>query len=256
MSEMSHMRTQENGGPRRSSMKAAQMGVIVGGSALAIFGITRRSALGAALAAAGGSIVLAAATRGRQSNSSARASILVNCSREEAFQFWRNFENLPRFMNRLENVSVLDNHRSRWRALGPGSKEITWEAEIIEERENEFIAWRSLPDSDIQVDGIVEFTEAPENRGTLISTQLEFSPWPGTNGKFARFLGKGASFAIRQDLRRLEALLETGEIPTIEGQPHGPRDRMTAVMRLADPTRPIRPGSDLKQVMETRRSIA
>jgi hypothetical protein len=75
-------------------------------------------------------------------------------------------------------------------------------------------------------------------------------------GRLAKFLNKGANFAIRQDLRRLEALIETGEIPTTEGQSHGPRDFVTGVMRVADPTRPIRPESNLKDVFKSRRGIA
>ena len=159
-------------------------------------------------------------------------------------------------MNRLESVTSLPDRRSRWVALGPMGKTITWDAEITDERENEYIAWRSLPGSDLQVDGRVEFQEAPAGRGTLISTQIQFLPTPGTSNTLARFLNKGANFALRQDLRRLEAIIETGEIPTTEGQSHGPRDRVTGVMRVADPTRPIRPGSNLRDVYDARRRSA
>jgi hypothetical protein len=105
------------------------------------------------------------------------------------------------------------------------------------------------------VNGRVEFEKAPAGRGTLITARIEYSPVAGL-GAVARFLKKGANFAIRQDLRRLEALMEAGEIPTTEGQPHGPRDRVTGILRIADPTRPIRPGTDLKEAMAARRRIA
>jgi hypothetical protein len=72
----------------------------------------------------------------------------------------------------------------------------------------------------------------------------------------ANFLNKGINFALRQDLRRLEAILEAGEIPTVEGQPHGPRDVITGLMRVADPTRPIRRGSRLRDVFAARRRMA
>lgn len=159
-------------------------------------------------------------------------------------------------MNRLESVTVLDDRRSRWVALGPMGRPIHWDAEITGERENEYIAWSSLPGSDIHVDGRVEFREAPAGRGTLISARLEFRASPGMNVPLAKFLSKGANFALRQELRRLEALMEAGEIPTTEGQSHGPRDRATAAMRLADPTRPIRPGTNLKDALAARRRIA
>jgi uncharacterized membrane protein len=230
---------------------------VLGGSALALYGITRRSPFGIALAAGGGTLALVGATHKQQTNKpSTWTSLLVNCSTQDAYRFWRDFENLPRFMNRLENVTVLDNRRSRWVALGPMGQPIRWDAEITEERENELIAWRSLPGSDIQVDGRVQFKQAPAGRGTFISAKIEFGPLLGIGGKLANFLTKGANFAIRQDLRRLEAILESGEIPTTEGQSHGPRDVMTGVLRVVDPTRPVRRDSDLKTVFTQRRSVA
>jgi len=239
------------------STAAQKWGALIGGGALAIYGLTRRSPLGVALAAGGGTIAyLGANQKSRQSQSSTRTSLLINCTPQEAYRFWRDFENLPLFMNRLETVTVLDDRKSRWVALGPLGRRIKWDTEITGERENEYISWRSLPGSDIQVDGRVEFREAPANRGTLISAYLEFRPTQGTAGTLANFLNKGANFAIRQDLRRLEALMETGEIPTIEGQSHGPRDFVTGVMRVADPTRPFRPESNLKEVFQGRREIA
>lgn len=242
---------------KHRSVAAQKWGALIGGSALAIYGITRRSPLGVALAAGGGTIAyLGVNQKSRPSQSSTWTSLLINCTPEEAYRFWRDFENLPRFMNRLETVTVLDDRRSRWVALGPLNRRIKWDTEITGERENEYISWSSLPGSDIQVDGRVEFREAPASRGTLISVHLEFRPIQGTAGTLAKFLNKGANFAMRQDLRRLEALIETGEIPTTEGQSHGPRDFVTGVMRVADPTRPIRPESNLKDVFKGRREIA
>jgi uncharacterized membrane protein len=251
MVETSHSRSGNSQRKRSRSGSTQKWGALIGGGALAIYGLTRRSPLGLMLAASGGTIALLSANQQpRSSAPSVWTSLLVNCSREDAYRFWKDFDNFPRFMNRLESVTKLDDRRSRWVVLGPG-KRIRWEAEITEERENEFIAWRSLPESDVQVDGRVEFKEAPAGRGTLISARMEFSSLPGMSK-----LSRGANFAMRQDLRRVEALLETGEIPTVEGQSHGPRDRVTGVIRFADPTRPIRPESPLKNVYAQKRSIA
>ena len=248
------------GDVERGSCRAAdaqRWGALLAGSALALYGITRRSSLGVALAAGGGAIALLGSTQKSSSHSaSAWTSLLINCSPQEAYKFWRDLESLPRFMNRLHSVTVLDNRHSRWVAIGPMGREIRWDAEITDERENEYIAWRSLPGSDVEVDGRVEFREAPTNRGTLISARMRFHAVAGTSSGLANALNKAASFAMRQDLRRLEALMETGEIPTTEGQSHGPRDFITGVARVADPTRPIRPGSQLKEVFATRRGIA
>jgi uncharacterized membrane protein len=237
-------------------MSPQRWGTLIGGSALAIYGITRRSPLGMALAAGGGTVALLSANRAPIPESVTTTTILVNCTPQEVYTFWRDFENLPRFMKRLETVTVLDERRSRWVALGPAGRQISWDAEITSERENEFIEWRSLPGSDFQVNGRVEFRQAPAGRGTLISARIEYSPSLGTGNTIAKFLNKGANFIMRQDLRRLEALMEAGEVPTIEGQPHGRRDIVTGIMRVADPTQPLRPQSNLKDTFAARRRMA
>ena len=252
-------RTRSEDAARRSCrfVDARRWSALLAGSALAIYGITRRSSLGVAFAAGAGAIALLSSTpKTRSHSASAWTSLLINCSPQEAYKFWRDLENLPRFMNRLHSVTVLDNRRSRWVAIGPMGREIRWDAEITDEHENEFIAWRSLPGSDIELDGRVEFREAPAVRGMLISARMQFRGVAGKSSALANFLNKAASFAMRQDLRRLEALMETGEIPTTKGQSHGPRDVITGVMRVADPTRPIRPGSQLKAVFRGKRGIA
>lgn len=237
-------------------MSRPRLGVLIGGSGLAAYGIARRSKLGIVLAAAGGTIAALSAIGRHSPQTTTWATILINCKPHEAYQFWRNFENLPFIMNRLENVSVTDDRHSRWEALGPGGRPISWNAEITSERENEYIEWQSVPDSDVRVDGRVEFREAPAGRGTLIRARIEYTPIAGTSHSLAKFLNRGINFAMRQDLRRLEALMEAGEIPTIEGQSHGPRDLITGALRVADPTRPARRGVSLKDAMRAQRRIA
>jgi uncharacterized membrane protein len=239
------------------SLAVQRWGALIGGGALAIYGISRRSPLGVALAAGGGTLALLGTNQRTQSRTpSASTTLLVNCSPQDAYRFWRDFENLPRFMNRLHSVTVLDSRRSRWIALGPMGRPIRWDAEITGERENEYIAWQSLPGSDVKVDGRVEFRAAPAGRGTLISARLEFRAQAGMSSALVRFLNKSANFALRQDMRRLEALMESGEIPTTDGQPHGPRDVVTAAARLADPTRPFPREAKLRDVFEATRRLA
>jgi uncharacterized membrane protein len=257
MNDFSNTLSTDAGYRRLAPGSAQRWGAVIGGAALAVYGIQRRSAVGFALVACGGTIALLAGTQKKANEKpAARASLLVNCSREEAFRFWRDFQNLPRFMNRLESVRILDDRRSRWTVIGPAGKQISWDAEITDERENEFLEWQSLPGSDVQVSGRVQFQDAPADRGVMISVNMEFSSVPGISDSLTKFFKKGAGFAIRQDLRRMEALLEAGEIPTIEGQSHGPRDAVTGFMRMIDPTRPLRPRSDWKQAFASRRRTA
>jgi uncharacterized membrane protein len=241
---------------RRYRMEAAfRWSALITGGALALIGLSRRSRSGVAVAAAGGLLSYAGSKVGtRQRELIARSSIVLNCTPEEAYQFWNKFENLPLFMRHLESVTLMDQTRSRWIAIGPLGKRVTWDAEIAFDRKDDVIAWRSLPDSEIYVDGIVKFRNAPANRGTLITVVVIYQPPAGAIGNaLSKLLGKDPSFMMRQDLRRLKALIETGEIPTIEGQSHGPRSGVAAAARVINPDDPIKGDYKLTEVLEARR---
>jgi len=149
-------------------------------------------------------------------------AVTIQKPREELFSFWRNLENLPRFMRHLHSVTRIDDRRSHWIAQGPGGKMLEWDAEIINEERNERIGWRSLPGSDLDTAGSVHFKEAPGGRGAEVHVELQYIPPAGAFGAaFARLLGQDPADQIKDDLRRLKQIMETGETATIEGQPHG-----------------------------------
>jgi len=219
-----------NGGSRvdrRGRLAAAEpWASMIGGGALAVYGATRRSVSGAALAAVGGLLVYHGATAEKipeQIHIERSQTILKPV--EEVYRFFRNFENLPRFMSHLESVrTTSDSRRSEWRARGPMHAKVTWHAEITDERENQYIVWRSLPGSDIENVGSVQFRKAPGERGTEVAVSLEYAPPAGKLGhELARLFGENPEQQIREDLRHFKQLMECGEIPTTEGQSHGRR---------------------------------
>jgi uncharacterized membrane protein len=142
----------------------------------------------------------------------------INRSIDDVYRFWRNFENFPRFMRHLESVQQVSGTTSRWRAKGPAGMSVQWEAEMIEEREHERIAWRSLEGADVPNSGSVRFQRAPGARGTEIRVQLQYSPPAGAFGqRIAWLFGEEPSQQIHEDLHRAKQLLETGEIPLSDG---------------------------------------
>lgn len=149
-------------------------------------------------------------------------SITIGVAPNELYKFWRNFENLPQFMEDLESVTPLDSNRSHWIAKGPGGAKIEWDAEIYNEQEGEFIAWRSLPNADITNAGSVHFEEAPGGRGTYLKVVLNYNPPGGKAAQlFAKLFGREPGQLVDSNLRRLKQLLEAGELPTTEGQSSG-----------------------------------
>ncbi|HYD16466.1 MAG TPA: SRPBCC family protein [Candidatus Nanoarchaeia archaeon] len=237
---------------------AQRWATVAGCGALAAYGLSRRSVAGVVIAASGGALALfAAGAKSLQQEPVARASIQVNSSPEKVFQFWRDFQNLPRFMNHLSSVSVMPDGRSRWTAVGPLGSHVSWDAEIVNERENQSISWRSLPGSDVTVDGSVDFRSATGGRGTVVTTIMRYDPPGGPMGAaIAKLLGKDPSFMMRHDLRRMKALLEAGEIPTVEGQPHGRRTLKAAVARVVNPDRPAPRVADIAETISADRRIS
>lgn len=149
----------------------------------------------------------------------AKASTTINRPIEQVFAFWRRLDTLPEFMRYLESVERLPDGRSRWRARGPGGVKVTWDAETVEERDNELISWRSLPGGDMESHGTVRFAPAPGARGTEVRVEMAYRPPAGTIGRtVAWLLGRDPAQQITEDLRRLKQLLETGEIALSEGE--------------------------------------
>jgi uncharacterized membrane protein len=151
------------------------------------------------------------------------AAITVKRPRQEVYAFWRDMENLPRFMIHVESVRMLDQRRSHWAATGPAGKAVEWDAQIIDDRPGEIIAWRSISGA-LTNSGSVRFVDAPGGRGTEVHVEVRYEPPGGLVGAaVARLLGEHPDQQIRDDLRRFKQVMETGEVVRSEGSPEGVR---------------------------------
>jgi uncharacterized membrane protein len=156
-----------------------------------------------------------------------RKAITIDRPRDEVYRFWRNFENLPRFMQHLERVRVLDARRSRWTARAPAGASVEWTAELIDDQPNELIVWRSVDDATIPNTGSVQFTPASHG-GTAVLVELRYQP-PGGRlaAVVAKLFGDEPDIQVGSDLRRLKQVLELGEVvhsdATVLGKPHPAR---------------------------------
>jgi uncharacterized membrane protein len=148
------------------------------------------------------------------------AAVTINKPRAEVYAFWRGLENLPRFMKNLEEVVDLGDGRSHWVGKSPLGFKAEWDAEIVEDREGEYISWRSLPGSQVQNAGTVHFDDAPGDRGTTVRVSLEIG---GIGQIVGKAFGGVTQQQVKEDLKRFKQLLEAGEIATTDGQTHGNR---------------------------------
>jgi uncharacterized membrane protein len=213
---------------------------VVGGSLLILSAIARPRKLGIPLFLSGGYLIYRgvsghcltyqilninrAGEKGELGISNTRA-LTINRPRQDVYNFWRNLENLPTFMEHLESVETLDGGEakiSHWKAKALLDKTVEWDAEIYHDLEYEEIAWRSLPGSFVPNSGEVYFRDAPGGRGTEVHVRLVYNPPGGSAAAaIARIFGKEPDRQIAGDLRRLKQIMEAGEIPTVTGQTSG-----------------------------------
>jgi uncharacterized membrane protein len=150
-------------------------------------------------------------------------SVVVNRPVREVYQFWRSFENLPRFMDHLESVTIIDETRSHWVAKAPAGTRVEWDAVIHNELEGQLIAWRSLPGADINNAGSVHFSPVAGDPGsTEVRVVLSYEPPAGKVGAtVAKLLGEEPSRQVADDLRRFKQVMEASETPGNARHPAG-----------------------------------
>lgn len=218
-------------------MDVERIASAIGGGAVALYGLTRGSLPGAAMAALGSAPLLYRAVTGQRPTLKAltgnatqaeraiqvERALTIDKPAAELYAFYRDFARLPQFMTHLESVTTSGEgaRRSHWVAKAPLGQTVQWDADITEERENEFIAWRSLPGADVDNRGSVTFEPAPGGRGTVVRVSFDYNPPAGA--AVARLFGEEPNQQVLDDLRRFKQLMEAGEIPTTDGQPAGER---------------------------------
>jgi uncharacterized membrane protein len=151
-------------------------------------------------------------------------TVTINRPRDELYRFWRDLTNLPRFMENIESISVIDDTRSHWVVSAPGGKTVEWDSIITKDVPGRLIAWRSAEGADISNSGRIEFRDAPPGRGTEVTATIAYDPPAGTLGKLAaKLFQKEPRIQARRELRRFKQLMETGEISTSEPPKAAPR---------------------------------
>jgi uncharacterized membrane protein len=150
---------------------------------------------------------------GKGSSIVARA-VTINRPVGELFAYFRDFANLPTFMENVERIEVFDQRRSHWVVKGPAGKSYEWTSAITDEVPDRLIAWSSEDGADVPNSGRVEFRDAGA-RGTVVTATILYDPPGGVIGKLiAKMFQREPAIQARRDLRRFKQLMETGEIAT------------------------------------------
>lgn len=147
-------------------------------------------------------------------------SVLINRPRSELYTYFRDFQNLPTFMENLKAVRPEGGKVSTWVVKAPAGKTVEVKTKVVAEKKGELIAWASTPDSTIESRGRIEFRDAPGNRGTYVTLVIAYDPPGGMLGKWAaKLFRREPEVQARVELKRFKMLMETGEIATSDNRP-------------------------------------
>ena len=222
--------TEDKGNQNEGSGDTGKWASLIGGGAMVLMGLRQRSLRGALMAIAGGGLAYQAAKSqggitealGLDKTIKVEKTVTINKPAAELYRYWHDFGNLSSFMKHVKSVTVIDQKRSHWVATAPLGATVEWDADIIEDRENEFISWASVENADIDNSGFIRFKPAPGNRGTEVKVVMEYAPPGGAaTAAIAKLFGEEPEQQIGDDLHRFKMLMEAGEIATTEGQPKG-----------------------------------
>jgi uncharacterized membrane protein len=201
---------------RRTAIATA---AIVGITAADVYAAARISASSARSQTRPTALAPSRPTRGRTLD--VTGAVTISRPVEEIYGYWKQLENLPGFMAHLESVRA-DGGLTHWVAKAPGGRTVEWDAEVTEDVPNERISWRSTENASVSNSGTVRFAPAPKNRGTEVRVELQYSPPGGAVGAaVAKLFGEEPDQQVRDDLRRLKQVLETGQVTRSEGSPEG-----------------------------------
>jgi uncharacterized membrane protein len=211
---------------------------VIGGGVLGLYGLARRSPLGLVLGLAGAALLARGMTgqplrklvsgqhlgerigHGLSQTIDFEKSIHIDAAPDEVYDLWNNYENFPRFMPHVVEVSDLGRRRSHWVVKGPGGTEFSWNAVLTEQTRPHRLAWRSEPGAEIPQSGSVQF-EA-QRGGTLVTVRMSYTPPAGVIGHgLATLLGADPKARMDEDLARMKAFIERGAVPDKGAQDTG-----------------------------------
>ncbi len=145
-------------------------------------------------------------------------SIEVEVPIATAYNQWTQFEEFPRFMEGIEEIKQLDDRRLHWTAEFGGTRH-EWDAEIVEQKPEERVAWKNVDGKDNA--GVVTFHKIDDDT-TRVMVQMDWAP-EGIKEKIGAALGADDR-RIKGDLERFKEFIEARGSETGAYREEVPRD--------------------------------
>lgn len=142
-----------------------------------------------------------------------KTTVLIDRPRDEVYAFWKKLDNLPLFMHHLDSVTILDEHRSLWKAKIPGGLgTIQWESEIVHDAPGERIGWQSLPGSQVINAGNVRFKDAGSGQTELLAIISYEAPGGIVGEGVGKLFNPVFERIVHADLERFKAFMESSAV--------------------------------------------
>jgi uncharacterized membrane protein len=135
--------------------------------------------------------------------SAVEKTIEINVPVRTAYNQWTQFEEFPRFMEGVKQVSQLDDKHLHWKAEIAG-QEKEWDAEITEQIPDQRIAWTSRGGT--MTAGVVTFQPLSDAKSKVV-LHMEYDP-KGVVENIGDAVG-AVSQRIEGDLERFKQYIET-----------------------------------------------
>lgn len=166
------------------------------------------------------------ATRFHEKGVRISAAVTIQQPAPKLYNVWREFTQLPRFIEDLESVTRTGSEQTQWTVRGPADRPYSWNARIINDEPHHRLAWETDADAAVPNAGSITFNELPFQRGTEVKAVVNYIPPAGSAGNAAaKLLGKDPKVLLQRALFQFRQLMETGEIATSSGQPAGANSR-------------------------------
>ncbi len=172
-----------------------------------------------------------------------RQTILVEP--QALYELWSDVTLFPMWQEHVISVTPTSGRQTHWVMGDPedaDGKRIEFDSEITEDIPGQKIAWKSTG-GDVEQSGEVQFLARRDGRGTVV-TLIQHTKVSFLANLVASTAKRGPHQTVVENLRHFKELAETGEIPSVKGQPHGPRGVSGGIKEwMYGETNPTPPGT-------------
>jgi len=173
----------------------------------------------------------------------ARQTILVEP--QALYELWSDVTTFPLWQEHVVSVTPTSGKQSHWVMGNPedaDGKRIEFDSEIVEDVPGEKLGWKTIA-GDVEQFGEVRFQARRDGRGTVVTLVQHFKVGVLANAG-ASTAKRGPKQTVIENLRHFKQLAEAGEIPSVKGQPHGPRGISGGIKEwMYGETNPTPPGT-------------